>query len=121
MNLVCIRSSKLRQTLVKIQKHGPTRRKPWVKMTASELSQVTAKYDKPFVALRESKPLSARGRELHRKAKPGRPPVGEGAAKIALSVERGLLRRLDAYAKAHGISRAELVARGLQVVLSKAS
>jgi len=49
----------------------------------------------------------------------GRPKVGEGAKVISLSVEKTLLKRADAYAKLHGLKRAELVAEGLSLVLSR--
>lgn len=47
----------------------------------------------------------------------GRPVTGRGVKVISLSVEKELLARADAHAKRHGISRAQLVARGLQAVL----
>jgi hypothetical protein len=50
-------------------------------------------------------------------AKLGRPRTGQGVQTIALTVEKGLLKRADAYAAALGISRAQLVARGLKSVL----
>jgi hypothetical protein len=51
----------------------------------------------------------------------GRPVVGEGAKVISLTVERSLLARADAFAKKQGISRAALVAEGLESVLRKAA
>jgi len=51
------------------------------------------------------------------KARLGRPKTGEGVQTIALTVEKGLLRRADAYAATLGISRAQLVARSLRSAL----
>jgi len=70
----------------------------------------------------ETKPLTARQRKLLEKAKQraGRPKVGGGAKVISLSVEKGLLDRADAYAKASGLTRARLVAMGLEAVLASA-
>ena len=45
--------------------------------------------------------------------------IGQGAKVISLSVERQLLSQADARAKALGISRAELVARGLRTMLAR--
>lgn len=42
----------------------------------------------------------------------GRPMRGQGARQISLTVERHLLSRADHYARQHGMSRAQLVARG---------
>ena len=47
----------------------------------------------------------------------GRKKVGLGARRILVTVERGLLEEADAYAKANGLKRAELIAEGLRVVL----
>lgn len=67
------------------------------------------------------KPLSATSRKLWAKAKRrrGRPRIGDGAAKVLVSVERGLLRRADALAKREGISRSQLFARGLSFLIEQ--
>jgi hypothetical protein len=52
------------------------------------------------------------------KAKRGRPRVGKGAERINVTVERGLLSRADAFAKQHGYTRAQVVAKGLAAVLA---
>jgi hypothetical protein len=77
----------------------------------------------PQQRLARSRPLNARERQQWRrfKAKLGRPKVGKGARTISLTVERGLLAEADAYAKRHGISRAKLVAKGLQAILGSAA
>jgi metal-responsive CopG/Arc/MetJ family transcriptional regulator len=49
------------------------------------------------------------------------PKVGKGAKTISLTVEKDLLDQADAYAKRHGISRAKLVAQGLQAVSGSAA
>jgi hypothetical protein len=51
------------------------------------------------------------------KRKMGRPKVGEGAQVISLSVERRLLRAVDALARQAGISRAAVFARGAKTLL----
>ncbi|HZL36051.1 MAG TPA: hypothetical protein VFC78_12115 [Tepidisphaeraceae bacterium] len=55
------------------------------------------------------------------KSKMGRPKVGKGAKTISLTVEMGLLKRADAYARRHGLSRATLVARGLKAIIESAA
>jgi hypothetical protein len=77
--------------------------------------------------LARSKPLNARERafyERFRKAqrakrKAGRPRIGKGAKVIAVSVERGLLKRADAYARRHGLKRTELIAQALRTVMGE--
>jgi hypothetical protein len=79
----------------------------------------------PEETLARSRPLNARERRQWRKfkakAKMGRPKIGKGAKTISLTVELSLLKQADAYAKRHGISRAKLVAQGLQAVIGSAA
>lgn len=77
----------------------------------------------PEEMLARSRPLNARERAQWRrfKSKIGRPKIGKGAKTISLTVEKGLLKQADAYAKRHGISRAKLVAQGLQAVIGSAA
>jgi hypothetical protein len=70
----------------------------------------------------ETKPLNAAERKAWRKFQErrrqrGRPKVGLGAKTVALTIERGLLKRADALAKREGVSRAKIVARGLELLL----
>ena len=50
----------------------------------------------------------------------GRPKIGRGTKMVAVTIEKGLLKRADAYAKRHGIKRARMIAQGLQLVMAKA-
>jgi hypothetical protein len=77
----------------------------------------------PEETLARSRPLNARERRQWRrfKAKMGRPKIGKGAKTISLTVEMDLLKKADAYAKRHGISRAKLVAQGLKAVMGTAA
>ncbi len=58
------------------------------------------------------------GLKAAHKKKMGRPVTGKGVKVISLSMEQGLLKRADARAKKEGISRAALIARGLEAVLA---
>lgn len=77
----------------------------------------------PEQRLARSRPLNAKERKQWRrfKAKMGRPRIGRGSKTISLTVEKDLLARADAYAKRHGISRARLVAQGIQAVIGSAA
>jgi hypothetical protein len=73
-------------------------------------------------SLARSRPLNAKERTQWRRfRKLGRPRIGKGAKTISLTVEKDLLKRADAYAKQHGISRARLIAQGLEVILGSAA
>jgi len=77
----------------------------------------------PQQRLARSRPLNARERKQWKrfKAKMGRPKIGKGAKTISLTVEKDLLDQADAYAKQHGITRAKLVAQGLQAIIGSAA
>jgi hypothetical protein len=79
--------------------------------------------ESPAQRLARSRPLNAAERAQWRrfKRKMGRPKIGGGARTISLTVERNLLKRADAYAKRHGISRAKLVAQGLAAIIGTAA
>ncbi|HWB53067.1 MAG TPA: hypothetical protein VG722_02705 [Tepidisphaeraceae bacterium] len=77
----------------------------------------------PHQSVGRSRPLNKQDRARWRrfKAKMGRPKVGKGAKTISLTVEKELLRKADAYAKEHGMSRAKMVADGLRKVMGAAA
>jgi hypothetical protein len=97
----------------------------FIALPDSEKERIYQKLDaeSPEDRLARSRPLNARERRQWRKFKnkTGRPKVGKGAKTISLAGEMGLLKQADAYAKRHGISRAKLVAQGLQAVIGTAA
>jgi len=96
-------------------------RKPYGKMDAAELAAATARYDRPFGGWEEFKPMTTADRRMHQQARRrGRPKVGRGAKRVMITVEKGLLKAADDYAKRVGMSRSELVANGIRSVLPKA-
>jgi hypothetical protein len=87
-------------------------------LPAEELDRIAAPFDKEMVPTRPLTPaMRAQGRRAKRKR--GRPVVGEGAEKVLVTLERGLLRETDAYAKKHRKNRSQLVAEGLRAVLGE--
>jgi hypothetical protein len=51
---------------------------------------------------------------------PGRPVVGKGAKIVPVSIERGLLKEADRFAKRHKLKRSQMVAEGLRLVMQRA-
>ncbi len=99
----------------------PKRSKRYSEMTTRQLEEATKDLDEEFAFLK-SRPLNRRERQRHAKArKRGRPQIGEGAEKIRVSIERGLLVKSDAYARKHGMSRSELIAQGLRAIIAARS
>ncbi len=96
------------------------KRKPYERMTAAELALATAEYDKPWTGKGlPGKPLTAAQRALHTRAKAGRPKIGGGAKIVPVSIERGLLERVNAYARRHQLKRSQMVAEGLRLLMRK--
>ena len=87
--------------------------KPYWEMTKAELKEATADLDQEFVPTRPLAPAMKK-RLAHAKAKRGRPRVGQGAASVLVSLERGLLSQADDYAASHNLSRSQLIARSLK-------
>jgi hypothetical protein len=66
---------------------------------------------------RKWKAAQERGRAAIIARTAGRPRVGEGSQRIAVTVERNLLSEADSLASSRGISRAQLIAEGLRLAL----
>jgi len=92
--------------------------KPYWKMTAAELRKATREFDDPAYQP-PALPLSEADRAQQRRARTRtrRPDTEAKATTISLTVEKALLARSDSYARRLGISRSELVRRGLLAVL----
>jgi hypothetical protein len=91
-------------------------KKPYDEMNADELAVATSDLDREFIA-ETARPLNARERAQHVRAAArgrGRPPVGKGAARINISIERGLLKKADAVARREKVSRSELIGRAIR-------
>jgi hypothetical protein len=71
----------------------------------------------------DGKPLSGKDRRLHQQAglKVGRPRVGQGAMRINLSMEKGLLKAADTVARQKGITRARLIAESVKAFIAGAA
>jgi hypothetical protein len=98
------------------------RAKKYWEMTAGELAKATAEFDQEGAA-DTFRPMTdaeeAAWQEATQKRPRGRPRVGKGVKVISLGIEADLLQRADALAKKRRISRAKLVAEGLEAVLAK--
>lgn len=93
-------------------------KKPYTEMTADELAVATAEFDREFIAdTFGSPPAEAKARRARAMRKRGRPVRGQGAKAISITVERGVLSRVDRLARKLGVTRAQLVERGLRAVL----
>jgi len=88
-------------------------------LSDAEKDAAVAQYERE-IPLAETRPLNAAERRLWRKVKArlARERRADKAKVVAVSIERGLLRRADSYAKRHAMKRADLVARGLELAMA---
>ena len=98
--------------------------KPYSEMNTLELAEATREYDQDMPGL-PGRPLTPAQKKKHRDAakaaaakKMGRPVKGEGATTVAVSIERGLLKRADALGKRRKLGRSALFTQALQALLS---
>jgi hypothetical protein len=96
------------------------RKKEYWEMNTAELRKATRQYDREMPGL-PGKPLTAYDRGLLAKARRrGRSLARPEIVRIHISLEPALLTQTNAAAKKWGISRSELIARGLRQVLKRA-
>jgi hypothetical protein len=94
-------------------------------LTDAQKDAEVAVYDKyprgfPSKPLRKSdkalhKLAQARGRAVSRPV--GRPMVGNGTKIVPVSIERGLLKEANSFARRHKLKRSQMVAQGLRLVM----
>lgn len=97
------------------------KQKPYWEMTTEELAEAMKEYDQEFIGdtFRDPPPPEAVAQLERAKRKIGRPKVGEGAARVLVTVERRLLSRADEFAMKSGMSRSEMIAQGLRLLMAK--
>lgn len=69
---------------------------------------------------KRARPLTTTERAQWERAKRGRPRKAPGAkaARVLFTIDPELLKRADAYARRHGLTRAQLIATGLRKAIS---
>ncbi len=98
-----------------------TPKKPYWEMTTAELRRATKQYDAEFSADNLIPPPAEELAKWRRaKKKMGRPRVGQGAQQIAVTLERGLLRRTDRFARSMGLTRSATIAAALETMICHA-
>lgn len=68
----------------------------------------------------QARPMTAAQKAQWSRARRGRPrkPPGAKAARVLFTINPKLLEQADQYARAHGLTRAQLIANGLQRIMS---
>jgi hypothetical protein len=93
-------------------------------MNPKQRAAEVAHYDREDLS--RGKALSPADKALHQRAakrgartKMGRPKIGKGAKIVPVTIERGLLKQTDRFAKQNGLKRSQVVAQGLRLVMQK--
>ena len=92
------------------------------RMTDARREAFAKQYDRE-IPLSQTRPLTVAERKLFKRILNrgrGRPRIGKGAARINITIEKGLLGRVNAFSKRQKISRARMIAKGLELVMKKA-
>lgn len=98
---------------------NPSRTKAAAKLTRAELEAMAAEFDREFIADTFGPPPAKVVTQLKRAAgKRGRPRIGDGTRAISVTIEKSLLKQIDALAKRSSTPRTQLIARGLRAVLA---
>jgi hypothetical protein len=100
--------------------------KSYSKMTVAELEKASSEFETTPYQPQFAKPpanLKRRHDRLLRKIRHqrGRPVVGAGAQRIQVTMERGLLQQVDAFARSHHLTRSQLLAQCVASILSGAA
>jgi hypothetical protein len=99
----------------KTRKKTPIER--FLALSDAQKEAEVAPYEKQKVKSRALTPSERKFWESVKRG--GRPRVGEGAAIVPVSIERGLLRKVDAFANANHLKRSQMVAEGLRIVMQR--
>ncbi len=105
----------------------PSNIERFLALSDAEKAAQVAQYDRE-IPLSETRPLTPAERRSWERtqaglkathaARRGRPVVGKGAKGVQVTIEGGLLADADAFAAAHGLKRAQLVAIGLRLAMT---
>jgi len=91
--------------------------KPFLKMTSAQRDKAVKALDREIL-FEETKALSSKGKALWDRARraPAR-KAARNAKSVSITLDPSLLKESDEYARHHGITRSQPVAKGLRAVL----
>jgi hypothetical protein len=106
------------------KKNSPKKKTPierFLALSDAEKNAEVAPFDRGEVPLSRSRALTTAERKQWNRIRRGlgRPRIGRGAAIVPVSIERGLLEEVDAFAQANHLKRSQMVAEGLKLVMRK--
>jgi hypothetical protein len=103
-----------------------TKNKSHDRMSAAELREATRQYNRELPVGPDGLPgramtrtERARWNKVHKKM--GRPTIGKGSKRVMISMEKGLLKTADDFAKERGLTRAGLIAQSIRAYIAGAA
>lgn len=104
---------------MKSKKKTPIER--FLALSDAQKDAEVVRFDEGEIPLSRSRPLTVAERKQWNRIRRGlgRPRIGQGAAIVPVSIERGLLEEVNAFAKANHLKRSQMVAEGLRLVMRK--
>jgi hypothetical protein len=93
-------------------------KKPFLSLTQPERDKVVTQFDQG-VDFDQTRPLSPKGAALWKRAQRQvmSPVPNKNPKAVVIAVDGALLKKSDEYARRVGISRSELIARGLKALV----
>ena len=98
-------------------------KKNYTRMNGDQLASATREFDRERPPRFRAPPRGAKRRHdaviAGIKRRRGRPRIGAGARRVQITMERSLLDSADGFARAHGLTRSELIARCLITIVAR--
>lgn len=99
-----------------------SQKKKWHEIASDEIARATRKYDEAFAADKYFRPMPASERAAHLKSlRRGQPQRKKAIKRVVIALEQELLQRADSYAKRHGLTRSDIIAKGLETLIGSAA
>jgi len=92
--------------------------KPFWEMTTAELAEATKEFDRPLKVDAFGPPPAEARAQLDRARRKRPASTRNGTRTIRVSVAQRLLNESDAFAKRHGLTRSQMIEKGLRAVLA---
>jgi hypothetical protein len=95
-------------------------------LSDAERDAEVARFDKPLPLGPDGLPgkpltpaMQARWDKIQKRLRRGRPVIGGGAKVLSVSIESGLLKKADGFAKRHKMNRSQMVAEALRLLVQR--
>jgi hypothetical protein len=105
-------------------KNDPVAR--FMALSDAEKEAEFVRFDKPLPVGPDGLPgkpltpaMQARWNRIQKRLRRGRPMIGGGAKVLSVSIESGLLKKADGFAKRHKMKRSQMVSQALRLLMQR--